>query len=51
MVKIDINGTERYYDGYLVNNLELIKQAVRLKWDGLFYVGGYEGDGKTEWTI
>lgn len=51
MVKVDINGTERYYDGYLVNNLELIKQAVALKWDGLFYVGGYEGDGKTEFTI
>lgn len=47
MVKIEINGVERYYDGYLKDNLDIIKQAVVLKWDGVLFVSGYEGDGKS----
>ena len=50
MVMIDINGTERYYDGYLVQNLEIYKEAVAKNWDGVFYVGGYEGDAKSTFT-
>lgn len=49
-MKITINGEEKYYDQYLVNAFELIKEAVARKWDGLFYVGGYEGDGKSEFA-
>lgn len=49
-MKIEINGVERYFDGLLVNACNLIKQAVEKKWDGLFYVGGYEGDGKSEFA-
>jgi hypothetical protein len=48
MVKVEIKGKEYYYDGYLVQNLELLKKAVKKKWDGVIYVGGYEGDGKSE---
>ena len=47
MVKVEIHGKEVYIDGYLKNALDQIKEAVKKKWDGLFYVGGYEGDGKS----
>lgn len=47
MVKVLINGVERYYDGYMVENLELLKEAVAKNWDGVLLYGGYEGDGKT----
>lgn len=47
MVMVTINDQARYYDGYLKENLDIIKQAVELKWDGVIYVGGYEGDGKS----
>lgn len=47
MVKIPINGREYYYDGYLISNLDQLKKAVALKWDGVLLFGGYEGDGKT----
>lgn len=49
-MKVTINGIERYYDGLLVKALDDIKEAVRRKWDGIFYIGGYEGDGKTWFT-
>jgi len=49
-MKVDINGQEYYFDGYLLQNLEIYKQAVAKKWDGILYVGGYEGDGKSEWA-
>ena len=49
-MKISINEQEYYYDGYLVNNLEIINQAVNKKWDGIYYFGGYEGDGKSEFA-
>lgn len=38
---------ERYYDGYMISNLDLLKQAVEKKWDGVLLYGGYEGDGKS----
>lgn len=47
MVKIDIQGDSRYYDGYMQSNLDMLKEAVRLKWDGILLYGGFEGDGKT----
>jgi len=47
MVKVAINGVQRYYDGYTVSNLDQLKKAVALKWDGILLYGGYEGDGKT----
>jgi len=47
MVKTIINKQEMYMDGYLKSNLDLLKQAVAKKWDGVGYVCGYEGDGKS----
>ena len=46
-MKITINGVERTVDKYLHKNLMLYKKAVARKWDGVFFVGGYEGDGKS----
>lgn len=46
-MKFDFGDKQIYIDGYLKNNLDLLKEAVSKKWDGLFYVCGYEGDGKT----
>ena len=37
----------KYIDGYLQKNLEVIKQRVDLNWDGIMYIAGFEGDGKT----
>lgn len=47
MVKVEINGESYYYDGLLIDNVNLLKEAVKKKWDGVIYVGGYEGDGKS----
>lgn len=47
MVKMMINNVERYFDGYTISNLDMLKEMVRLKWDGVLLYGGYEGDGKT----
>jgi len=47
MVMVNINGVERYYDGYLKQNLEALQQFVAMNWDGVVYFGGYEGDGKS----
>lgn len=49
-MKTEINGDDYYFDGYLIKNLEIIREAVQKKWDGLFYIGGYEGDGKSEFA-
>lgn len=50
MVQVNINGVDRTYDGYLKKNLDINIQAVEKKWDGVFYIGGYEGDGKSEFA-
>jgi len=39
--------TDKYIDGFLKSNLDVIIQRVDLNWDGIIYVGGFEGDGKT----
>lgn len=44
---VTINGIERYYDEYLLSNLDYLKKMVEANWDGIIYYGGYEGDGKT----
>jgi len=49
-MKITVNGKERYIDGYLLSSINILKEAVAKKWDGVIYVGGYEGDGKSEWA-
>lgn len=49
-MKISINGVERYFDGRLHEALEIYKKIVANKWDGVFYIGGYEGDGKSEFA-
>lgn len=43
----DFNEKHIYLDGYLKSNLDLLIEAVNKKWDGIFYICGYEGDGKT----
>lgn len=37
----------KYFDGYLKDNLDILIKAVDLKWDGVLYLSGYEGDGKS----
>jgi len=47
MVYIKQLDKECYLDGYLKDNLDELKKAVALKWDGCLLFTGYEGDGKT----
>lgn len=47
MVMVEINGVPRYFDGYMASNLEILKEAVRKNFDGVIYIGGYEGNGKS----
>jgi len=35
--------TDKYIDGFLKSNLDVIIQRVDLNWDGLLYVCGREG--------
>lgn len=49
-MKVEINGKEYYFDKLLYDNIMLIVQAVKKNWDGVLYTGGYEGDGKSEFT-
>lgn len=44
-----LQGTddEFYMDGYLEANLQTLKKAVAAKWDGIGYICGMEGSGKT----
>jgi len=39
--------TDKYIDGYLKSNLDVIIKRVDMNWDGIIYIGGFEGDGKT----
>jgi hypothetical protein len=50
MVMVMVQGKERYMDGYLVSNLEGLKAMVENNFDGLIYVFGSEGSGKTTLT-
>lgn len=47
MVMVSINGKDYYFDGWLKSNLDELKALVNLKWDGLGFICGYEGDGKS----
>lgn len=47
MVKVNIGDKDLYVDGYLKENLDLLKQLVGKNWDGVGFICGYEGDGKT----
>ena len=38
---------EHYVNDWLYDNLQLLGKRVELKWDGLLYIGGKEGDGKS----
>ena len=49
-MKVPINGQEYYFDGLLVENLAALKKMVELNWDGVLFVGGYEGDGKSQFA-
>jgi len=46
-MKVTINDKEYYFDKLLYDNIMLIMEAVKKNWDGVIYVGGYEGDGKS----
>lgn len=47
MVMVKIGGEEQYLDEYMRANLDELRKAVALNWDGVLLYGGYEGDGKT----
>lgn len=51
MVMVNINGEERYFDGYIASNLTILKKAVEKNFDGVVYIGGYEGNGKSTFAI
>ena len=38
---------DKYIDGFLKSNLDVIIKRVDMNWDGIIYIGGFEGDGKT----
>jgi len=38
---------DKYINGFLKSNLDLITKRVNINYDGILYVAGYEGDGKT----
>src|SRR3990167_9432310 len=40
-----------YYDGYLKQNLDIIKEASKLDWDFCFSVAGDERVGKSTFTF
>lgn len=46
-MKVNINKTEFYMDGYLKQNLDELKKAVKKKWDGVFLIDGMEGSAKS----
>lgn len=50
-LRTDVRGRpldcELYMDGYLKSNLQGLYEFVRNDWDGIGFVTGYEGDGKT----
>ena len=46
-MKVQINDDEIYFDGFLHANLTDLMKAIKLKWDGIGMMCGYEGDGKT----
>lgn len=47
MVKVELNGIELYYDGYLQTNLDTAKKQIKKDRDFIFLVDGYEGSGKS----
>lgn len=50
-VRIECLGEEKYLDEYLVTNLDALKQAVSKDWDGLLFVFGREGVGKSTFAL
>lgn len=50
-MKVAIGLNERYYDGDLVKNLDALKTAVKRDWDGLLFVFGREGVGKSTFAM
>jgi hypothetical protein len=47
MVTIKIKDQDVSFDGYLLENLNILQKAVGMDWDGVGYICGFEGDGKT----
>lgn len=41
------DDVELYVDGYLKQNLDLMKETIKEDWDMIFVVDGYEGSGKS----
>ena len=41
------NEKDKYYDGYLKSFMDQLDKAVDENWDGLFYIAGIEGGGKS----
>lgn len=47
MVMVDLGQGQVYIHGSLKENLDSLKKLVEMDWDGIIYIGGYEGDGKS----
>lgn len=47
MVKVPINGRDVYIHETIKYNMDSLRERVEKNWDGLMYIGGYEGDGKS----
>jgi len=47
MVKVKINNKSLYLDGYLKNNLDIVKKVIKKDWDMCFIIDGIEGAGKS----
>lgn len=47
MVKFEVDGKKYTIDGWLKSNMDNVYRAVEKKWDGVMFIGGYEGDGKS----
>jgi adenylate kinase family enzyme len=51
MPSILIGETERYYEPYLQRNLDALKGLVADDWDGLIFIFGREGSGKSTFAL
>lgn len=46
-IKLKITDKQYYMDGYLKENLDHLKKAVKKNWDGILIIDGIEGAAKT----
>lgn len=47
MTLVSVHGEEKYLAETLKKNMDGLKELVKKKWDGVGFICGYEGDGKS----